>query len=122
MSGVFPVLVTVIVLATLAMPVGQLPKTSELGLTVAVCVATTPVPERATGEPVTATLAVMVTFPVEATAVAGEKTTLMVQVELAAKVAAQVPPAVPVGLEKGAVTATVMPVAPTPPALDSVSV
>ena len=92
-SAVFPVLVTVRVFAALATPVGQTPKASELGLTVAVCVAAMPVPERETGEPVTATLAVMVTVPVEATAVVGEKTTPMVQVEFAASVAAQVPPA-----------------------------
>ena len=117
-----PVLVTVTVFAALATPVGQTPNASGLGLTVAVCVAAMPVPVRETGEPVTATLPVIVTVPVEATAVVGEKTTLMVQVEPTAKVAAQLPPARPVGLANGAVTTTEMPVAPAPPVLESVRV
>src|SRR5580704_5609096 len=42
---------------------------------------------------------------------------LIVQFAPAAKVAPQVPPPVPVGLENDAVTATAMPVAPVPPVL-----
>ena len=121
-SAELPVLVTVRVFAALLLPVGQTPKASVVGVTVAVCVAARPVPVRATGEPVTATLPVIVTVPVEATAEVGENTTLMVQVELAGKAGLQVPPAAPVGLENGAVTTTVMPVAVAPPALDRVRV
>jgi hypothetical protein len=118
-SGELPVLVTVKVFAVLATPVGQTPNASGLGLTVAVRVTAVPVPVRETGEPVTVTLAEIVAVPIEATTVFGEKTTLMVQVEPADRAAAQVPPAVPVGLANGAVTATTMPVAFAPPVLES---
>jgi hypothetical protein len=60
----FPVFVTVRVRGLLVVPVAQLPKASELGVTVAVCVAATLFPVRVTGEPVTATLPVIASDPV----------------------------------------------------------
>jgi hypothetical protein len=72
---------------------------------VRVALAAKPVPERRTGEPVTPTLALMVTEPVAAPTAVGENTTVMVQVP-GASVPVQVPPA----LANGAVTATVIPV------------
>jgi len=63
------------------------------GVKLALTVAATPVPLRATGEPLTVTLAVMVTVPVFAPAVVGENVTVIVQLAPAAKVVPQVPPA-----------------------------
>jgi hypothetical protein len=60
----FPVFVTVRVSGLLVVPVAQLPKASEFGVTVAVCVATTLFPVRETGEPVTVTLPVIASDPV----------------------------------------------------------
>jgi hypothetical protein len=116
-----PEFVTVSVRALLVVPVAQLPKASGLGDTVAVWVTAAPVPLSETGEPATATLAVMVAVPVAAPVAVGVNTTLMVQVVVAAKVAPHVPPAAPVGLENGTLTATEIPVAPAVPVLDSVS-
>jgi hypothetical protein len=65
-------------------------------------------------------LAVIAAFPLAGPVVVGEKTTLIVQVVPAARVAPQLPPPV-VGLENGPVNATAMPVAPAPPVLCSVS-
>jgi hypothetical protein len=77
----------------------------------------TPVPVRVTGEPLTATLPVIVAVPVEVTGAVGEKTTLIMQILRGAKVPVQFPPAAPVGREKGAVIATVIPVSVPAPVL-----
>jgi len=100
--------------------VGQLPKDSELGVTEKVRVAAAPVPLSETGEPPTATLAAKVAVPVAAPTAVGVNTTLTVQLAPAAKVAVQVPPAAPVGLENRAVIVTPIPVAGAPPELISV--
>jgi hypothetical protein len=76
------------------------------GRKVALVTAATPVPERATGDPVTGTFAVMVAVPFTSPGVVGEKTTVIVQVAAGANVAVQVPP----DWAKGAVTTTVIPV------------
>ena len=111
------------VCAALVVPATRLAKVSEVGDTVTVRTAAMPVPLSDTGEPLTVTFAVMVTEPVDATAAVGEKTTLMVQVPGAGvSVAPQVPPAAPVGLEKGAVTTTVIPVTLAVPVLCRVRV
>ena len=83
-------------------------------------------PESDTGEPVTATFAVMVTEPVFAPVLVGENVTVIVQVVPAARVAPQVPPVRVnwfgvVGILVVA-TATVMPVASAFPVLCSVKV
>ena len=119
-SAVLPVFVTVRVRALLVVPVAQLPNANGLGDTAAVLITATPVPLSETGEPATGTLAVMVAVPFAAPGPVGENTTLMVQVDDAAKVAAQVPPAV--ALENGAVTTTVIPVRAAPPVLCRVRV
>jgi hypothetical protein len=62
--ALLPVLITVRFNGLLVVPVAQLPKANGLGATVARWVAATPVPLRFTGEPVTVTLAVMVSVPV----------------------------------------------------------
>jgi hypothetical protein len=113
-----PVLVTVTVFTTLVVPVAQVPKASGLGLTLALEVEAIPVPVRVTGEPVTATFAVMVAVPVAAPVAVGENTTAMVQVAAGASVAVQVPP----DWENGAVTTTAIPVRLAPPVLCSVRV
>ena len=59
----------------------------------------TPVPLRAIGEPVMATLAPTVSVAFTNPLAVGENTTLMVQVAPAARVAPHVPPAVPAGRE-----------------------
>ena len=115
-----PVLVTVKVCCVLVVPVAQLPKASELGVTLKVRVAATPDPLSETGEPATATLAAKVAVPLADPVAVGVKTTLTVQLAPAAKVAAHVPPAVPPGRENGAVIATAIPVAVAPPELVSV--
>jgi len=63
------------------------------GVRLALTVAAPPVPLRATGEPLTVTLAVMVTVPVFEPTLVGENVTVIVQEAPAAKVAPQVPPA-----------------------------
>jgi hypothetical protein len=113
-----PVFVTVRVCAELVVPVAQFPKDNGLGVTVAVCVAATPVPESATGEPVTVTLPVIAAEPVTAPAAVGINVTVMVQVEPAVNIPVQVPPA----LVNGPVTATVTPVRLAPPVFDRVRV
>jgi hypothetical protein len=116
-----PVFVTVRVRALLVVPVAQLPNASGLGDTVAERVAARPVPVSETGEPTTGTLPVMVTVLVGAgPAAVGENTMPIVHVAPAANVPPHVPPAVPVGLENGAVTVTVIPVRAPPPVLCSV--
>jgi hypothetical protein len=80
-------------------------------------------PVRVTGEPETATLAVMVRLPLVVPVVAGAvNTTLIVQVAAAASVAPQVPPPPPPGREKLVVNVRAMPVAPAVPVLCNVSV
>ena len=59
----------------------------------------TPVPLSVTGEPVTATLALIVRLPFTRPVAVGENTTLIVQVLLAASVVPHVPPAAPAGRE-----------------------
>ena len=118
-----PVAVTVTGCDALVVPSVVEPNVSEVGETLTVRAAEpVPVPESATGEPVTGTLAVMVAVPLAAPVAVGVNTTLMVQVVAAARVATQVPPAAPAGLENGAVTTTAMVVAPAVPVLLSVSV
>ena len=78
----------------------------------------TPVPVSVTGEPVTATLPVIVTVPFAAPVAVGENTTLIVQLPPAPSVAVQLPPE----RVNGAVTATVTPVRAAVPVLCSVSV
>jgi hypothetical protein len=62
------------------------------GVRVALMIGAVPVPLSETGEPVTFTLAKMVTFPLTAPIAVGVKTTVMVQVEPVFKVVPQVPP------------------------------
>jgi hypothetical protein len=59
----------------------------------------TPVPLSATGEPVTALLAVIVTDPVAGPEIVGANCTTIVQEAPAANVARQVPPGIPAGRE-----------------------
>src|SRR5258707_13041123 len=70
------------------------------GVRVAVRTGVTPVPLRPTGEPVTATLALMVNVPVDAPAAVGVNTTLIVQLPVTtlrvAGAGPQVPPPPPV--------------------------
>src|ERR1700688_3080424 len=63
------------------------------GVRVALITGNTPVPLSATGEPVTFTLAKMVSVPFTAPVAVGVNTTLMVQVVPGFKVVVQVPPA-----------------------------
>lgn len=58
-----------------------------------------PVPLSETGDPVTATLAPIVNAPLTGPVAVGLNTTLIVQLEVAAKVVRQVPPAAPAGRE-----------------------
>jgi hypothetical protein len=121
-KATLPLFVTVRLCAELVVPVAQLPNAKEFGVTVADRVNPTPVPLRDTGEPVTATLAVIVALPVVGPLAVGANTTLIVQEAPAASVPVQEPAAVPVGREKGAVTTIVMPVADPPPVLLNVRV
>jgi hypothetical protein len=73
--------------------------THVAGVRVALMTAATPVPLRATGEPVIVTLPVIVSVALTSPVAVGENTTLIVQVAPAAKVAVQVPPAAPAGRE-----------------------
>jgi hypothetical protein len=84
----------------------------------------TPVPLRATGEPVIATLPPIVSVAFTKPFTVGVNTTLMVQVAAAASVAPHVPPAAPAGREyRGEEKVRVMPVSAAPPAgFDSVNV
>jgi hypothetical protein len=116
-KATLPVLVTVRVRALLVVPTAQLPKANGFGVTVAVRIAAVPVPVSVTGEPVTGTLAVMVSVPLYDCTAVGANVTLMVQVAPAAKVAPQFPPV----REKPAGKAPrVMPVRVAPPVLLSV--
>ena len=81
-----------------------------------------PVPVSVTGEPMTGTLAEILTLPLNDAAVVGLNTILIVQLEPAASVATQVPPAPPAGRWNGAETVTVIPVAVAPPLFLRVSV
>jgi hypothetical protein len=97
------VLVSVTTCATLVVPTKASPNcSSPVGLTLRST--WTPVPLNATGEPLTALLAVMINDPVTAPAVAGANCTVIVQVAFAFKVnvavAGQEPPATPAGREK----------------------
>ena len=118
-SATFPVLLTVSVSGAEVVAVNQLPKLSAPGDTPADCVVAAPVPLSETGDPVTLTLAVIVSVPVKGPAAVGVKTTLIVQVDAAFKVPPHVPPAAPAGLEKGAVAVIVMPVRLAVPTLCS---
>ena len=95
----------------------ELPLSPEFGLievNVGTAPGVVPVPLNPTGEPETATLAVIVAVPLAgAGGAVGEKTTLIVQVDVAARVAVQVPapPCATVARENGPVNATMMPVA-----------
>ncbi len=91
LSVAFPVLLNVNVCGGLVVPVVTVPNASELGETLAI--AARPVPVNATGELVTVTFPVTVAVPFAVPAAVGENTTLMVQVEAAARVAPQVPAA-----------------------------
>jgi hypothetical protein len=117
-----PVLLSVSVFAALVEPSTTVPKARGPPVTAATARGGTPVPVSATGEPVTAAAAVIVTDPVDEVCVVGEKTMLMVQVLVAASVAVQVPPAATAGRENGAVTTIVTPVRLAPPVLLSVRV
>ena len=75
------------------------PRAPELGLNELIVGRGTPVPVSATGEPCTATLAVMASEPGAAPVAVGENCTLIVQVAPAAKVPPQPPPAPPAGRE-----------------------
>ena len=89
------------------------------GVRLALTTGATPVPVRVTGEPVTATLAVIVAEPVAGVVDVGVNVTVMVQVPATGvRVAVQVPPA----LANGAVTTTVMPVKLAVPVLCRVRV
>ena len=94
------------------------------GVRVAPNTAVTPFPVRVTGEPVTATFAVMVSVAFTVPIAVGVNLTLIVQVPAAGgKVAPQVPPAVPPGREKrGEEKASVIPVRFAVPVLCSVRV
>lgn len=115
-----PALLTVTGTGVLDVPLVVVGKGMVSGLTdnTGAPVKATPVPERATGEPVTTTLPVMVAVPLLVTAAVGLKITPMVQVLPAARVVPQVPPE----RENGAVTATVIPVKEAVPVLLRVSV
>lgn len=69
------------------------------GASVALTTCATPVPLSDTGEPVAVTLPVTLTVAFTRLVAVGENTTLIVHVEAAARVAPQVPPAVPAGRE-----------------------
>src|SRR6516165_4710426 len=93
------------------------------GVSEAAITGATPVPVSPTGEPVTATLARIVRVPVTVPRAVGVNTTLMVQVAPFARVAVQVPPAVPAGREKTAFEkVSEMPVPGAVPVLCSVKV
>src|SRR5258708_25671566 len=100
---VMPVSVTLPVFLSTTACVGQEPKNpvvhpriadvvSVVGVSVAAITGVIPVPLSPTGEPATATLAVMVTVPVFAPVVVGENAMVIVQVAPAFKAAKQVPP------------------------------
>jgi hypothetical protein len=120
-SAVFPVLVTVSVSGTELVAVNQLPKLSAAGDTLADCVTAAPVPLSETGDPVTLTLAVIVSVPAKEPAAVGVNTTLIVQVDAAFNVVPHVPPVVPASLENGAVAVIVIPVRLAVPTLCSTS-
>jgi hypothetical protein len=113
----FPVLVTVSGNGAEVVSVNQLPKFSEVGDTVAVRVTVEAVPLSETGDPVTVTLAAMVSVPENEPVVVGANTTLIVHVDAAFNVPLHVPPAVPAGREKGAVAVIAMPVRVAVPTL-----
>jgi len=83
----------------------------------------TPVPDSATGDPVTGTLAAIDNVAGTETNAVGANTTLIVQLEAEAKVAPQVPPAPPAGREyRGDEKVKPMPVRVAPPVFWSVTV
>jgi hypothetical protein len=120
-SAVFPVLVTVSVSGAEVVVVNQLPKLSVAGDTLADCVIAAPVPLKETADPVTLTLALIVSVPAKGPAAVGVNTTLIVQVDAAFNVVPHVPPAVPAGLENGAVAVIVMPLRLAVPTLCTMS-
>lgn len=88
------------------------------GVSVAETTAATPLPVSETGEPVTATLAFIATWPpTTRPSVVGLNTMLNVQVAPAARVAPQVPPGTPAGRAKGPVNIKPIPVAAAVPVL-----
>ena len=120
-----PVLDSVTDWAALKVSNTWLPKASDVGATPAT--GAVPVPLRFTGCPVIpALLAVTVICAVRAPVAVGMNTMLIVQLEAAAKLVPQVPPAAPAGREKSVafvpVKPTVMPVSVAPPVFDSVTV
>ena len=80
--------------------------------------AAVPVPDNATGEPVTVTLPVMASVPVAAPAVVGLKSTRIVQLAPPARVAVQESP---VPRENGPVNVAVRPVKAAPPVFVTVT-
>lgn len=120
-NPVLPVLVTVTSIGAEVDPVNQLPEASDAGDTLAVNAAAELVPVNETGEPVTVTLAAMLSVPVNDPAAVGANTTLIVQVDAAFNVPPHVPPAVPVGRENGAVAVIAIPVRLAVPTLCSTS-
>ena len=98
--GTLPVLVSVNTwTGPSTTPRAAFPKACDVGVSVAAGAPATPVPVRATGEPVTATLAAMIAVPAGVTApsAVGENATLIVQVLFGGKALPHVPPAVPAG-------------------------
>src|SRR6516165_6545499 len=127
-SGTLPVLVSVKTCAGhVKSPHPRVPEVvHEAGARVAATIPVTPVPESATGEPLTGTLAVMVTVPAFAPVEVGENVTVIVQDAPAASTAPQVPPARANTAGGGAgevvATATAMLLASAVPVLCRVSV
>jgi len=78
-------------------PRAAFPKACDVGVSVAAGAPATPVPVRATGDPVTATFAAIVAVPATAPSAVGENATLIVQVLFGGKALPHVPPAVPAG-------------------------
>lgn len=110
-----PVFFKLIVFAALVVPTAWLAKFSAVGLS-ETAGPTTPVPLRLTPSGLLAALLVMNTLPVRAPAVVGTKVTLIVQLALAAKVAAQV-----VVLAKSPLTVMLAMFSVAPPELVSVT-
>src|SRR3981189_3857986 len=94
--GTLPVLVSVNTwIGPSITPRAAFPKACDVGVSVAAGAPATPVPVRATGDPVTATFAAIVAVPATAPSAVGENATLIVQVLFGGKALPHVPPAVP---------------------------
>jgi len=105
-------LLSVRVCDALVVPTFTLPNDSEFGVTLAA--AWVPLPDSPTGEPVTGTLAVMVSEPAAWPGDVGRNTTLIVQFMPASRLPPHEPGA-PAGWAKGPVNAQVIPVKVEPP-------